>query len=373
MTNPFQDKLNARSRLETRRELIPADGVDFSSNDYIGLARHDGVRQALIDALANGTPLGAGGSRLLRGNHPEHENLEAFAADFFGSESALFMATGYLANVALFTTLAERGDVIVMDDLIHASAKEGAHASLAKRMKFTHNDATACEDAVKRARANSATNVWIAVESVYSMDGDIAPLDDLMQIADRYDAYLIVDEAHATGVHGPGGKGFSATFEGRDNLIALHTCGKALGQAGALVSLPRVLKDFLINTARSFIYTTAPSPLGAVAVKAALEVVRDAPERRTRLNDLIAHARTLFPNAPGTTQILPLMVGEDGTALALAKHLQSQGFDIRAIRTPTVPQGTARLRLSVTLNADKSDLDALAAAYADAPHMEGAA
>ncbi len=365
MTNPFQHRLDARSRLEQRRELIPIEGIDFSSNDYLGLAHHDGIRQVLMEALATGVALGSGGSRLLRGNHPEHEDLESFAADFFGSKGALYMATGYLANVALFTTLPERGDVIVMDELIHASAKEGIHASPVKRAKFAHNDAGACEDAIERARANGAKDVWIAVESVYSMDGDVAPLDDVMAIADRHGAYLIVDEAHATGVHGPDGKGLSAQYEGRDNLIALHTCGKALGQAGALVTLPAQMKDYIVNAARSFIYTTAPTPLSAIAVKAALKVVRDEPQRRERLMDLVNHARSLFPSAPGTAQIVPLMVGDDGAAFKLAKHLQAQGFDIRAIRTPTVPEGTARLRLSVTLNATEDNLNALARAYGE--------
>ncbi|MFC1674144.1 aminotransferase class I/II-fold pyridoxal phosphate-dependent enzyme, partial [Pseudomonadota bacterium] len=216
-TNPYQDKLNTRARLNGLRQLIPIEGIDFSSNDYLGLAQHDGIRQVLVDALNDGIDLGAGGSRLLRGNHPEHENLEAFAAAFFGSESALFMATGYLANVALFTTLPQRGDVIVMDELIHASAKEGIHASTAKHAKFAHNDAGACEDAVKRARAGGAKQVWIAVESVYSMDGDLAPLSDLLDIANRHDAYLVIDEAHATGVFGDG-RGLSAKLHA-DNMV----------------------------------------------------------------------------------------------------------------------------------------------------------
>lgn len=372
MTNPFLDKLSTRSPLETRRELVPIQGIDFSSNDYIGLAHHEGIRQSLMDALAGGIALGSGGSRLLRGNHPQHEKLESFAADFFEAEAALFMATGYLANVALFTTLPQRGDVIVMDELIHASAKEGIHASAAKRAKFAHNDANACEEAIKRARQNGAANIWIAVESVYSMDGDIAPLSELMDIANRHDAFLIVDEAHATGVHGPDGKGFSAQYEGQNNLIALHTCGKALGQSGALLTMPGAIKEHMINTARSFIYTTAPSPLTALAVQRALEVVRDEPERREQLMERVKHARKAFAPVDGTTQILPLMVGEDADALALAQHLHALGFDIRAIRTPTVPQGSARLRLSVTLNTSKADIDALAAAYKDAPQIKKA-
>jgi 8-amino-7-oxononanoate synthase len=307
---------------------------------------------------------------LLRGNHPAHESLESFAAAYFGAESALFMAAGYLANLSVFTTLPQRGDAIVADERIHASAKEGIHASLAARAKFAHNDAASCEDAVKRARANGARQVWIAVESVYSMDGDVAPLADLIGIAERLDAYLIVDEAHATGVYGPGGRGLSAPFGGRGNLIVVHTCGKALGQAGALIALPATLKDYMINRARSFVYTTAPPPLVAVAVERALEVVRDEPERIATLLARVDHARAkvtaAFGPVPGSTQILPLIVGSDARAVELARHVQSRGYDVRAIRPPTVAEGTARLRVSITLNAGRKDIDGLAAALAEA-------
>jgi len=367
VNTPFHSTLKALSRLDRRRQLIPAQGVDFSSNDYLGLAHHDGIRQSLIQALNGGLDLGSGGSRLLRGNHPAHEHLEAFAADFFGAEAALFMTTGYLANLALFTTLPQREDVIVFDDRIHASAKEGLHAATAKRAKFTHNDVQACEETIKRVRGKG--RVWIAVESVYSMDGDVAPLADLMDVAQRYEAYLIVDEAHATGIHGPRGRGFSAAFEGASNLIVLHTCGKALGQAGALITVPLELKDYLINCARAFIYTTAPPPLTALAVERALQVVRDEPERRENLFARIAYARekltAVFGVLPGTSQILPLIVGEDGRAVAIAQHLQQRGFDVRAIRAPTVAEGTARLRVSITLNAQKADIDGLASALGE--------
>jgi len=363
VANAFSNKLAGLSKQNKRRTLSMPGGIDFSSNDYLGLANHTGIRQTMVQALQNGVPLGSGGSRLLRGNHDQHEDLEAFAADFFGTEAALFMSTGYLANLALLTTLPGRGDIIVFDAYIHASAKEGIHASLARHKKFAHNDAQACEDAVKRARAQGADKIWIVVESVYSMDGDLAPLADIMDIADRFEAYVIVDEAHATGVHGPDGRGLSCAFEGRSNLISMHTCGKALGQSGALVTLSALLKDYLINTARSFIYTTAPPPLAAVAVQAALKVVRDEPERRQALLDLTQYAHRVFPQVPGSTQILPLIIGDDGAALALAEGLQAQGFDIRAIRTPTVPRNTARLRMSITLNSTAQDIDALALAF----------
>ena len=363
MNDPFRSALDTLSQLDRRRGLAPASGIDFSSNDYLGLARHSGIRQSLIRALEDGAPLGSGGSRLLRGNHPEHESLESFAADFFDAEAALFMATGYLANLSIFTTLPNRADVIVIDERVHASVKEGVHASQAKHVKFAHNDATACEDAVRRAKTKG--RVWIAVESVYSMDGDIAPLAELMAIADRHDAFLIVDEAHATGVHGPGGRGLGSVFEGRENFIGVHTCGKALGQSGALVTSSAVIKDYLINAARAFIYTTAPTPLAAFAVECALGVVQGEPERRKDLLNLVDYARKKLGDAfgpiPGTTQILPLIVGEDGRALELARHLQEQGFDVRAIRTPTVAKGTARLRVSITLNIGRDDIDNLAA------------
>lgn len=369
MNTSFQSTLDTLSRLDRYRRIIPAQGMDFSSNDYLGLAHHDGIRQSLIDALNGGMDLGAGGSRLLRGNHPAHESLESFAAGFFGAEAALFMATGYLANLSLFSTLAQRGDMIVCDERIHASAKEGIHASSAKHVKFAHNDADACEDAINRARQRGVKQVWIAVESVYSMDGDLAPLADLMAIAERHDAFVIVDEAHATGVHGPGGRGLSAMFEGRTNLIAVHTCGKALGQAGALVTLPGILKEYLINCARAFIYTTAPPPLTALAVERALNVVQDEPKRREKLLGQVDYAReklaAVFGLIPGSTQILPLIVGEDVHAVAIAEGLQARGFDVRAIRAPTVAEGAARLRVSITLNASRDDIDALAHALAE--------
>ena len=199
-------------------------------------------REAARAALARGVPLGAGGSRLLRGNHPEHEALEEEAARFFGSESALFFGAGFSANEALLATLPQRGDIILYDELIHASAHEGMRLSRATSRAVAHNDAGAFEDAVRAA--SGAGRVWIVVESLYSMDGDVAPLETLAGIAGRHGAFLLIDEAHATGVLGPGGRGLAHGLEGRDNIVTLHTCGKALGLSGALVCLPRVLREF---------------------------------------------------------------------------------------------------------------------------------
>jgi 8-amino-7-oxononanoate synthase len=360
------DELAGASRL---RSLAPRQGIDFTSNDYLGLASSPRLAGAVTAALARGTPVGAGGSRLLRGNAPEHEALEARAAAFFGAERALFFGSGYAANYALLSTLPQRGDLLVLDALVHASAHEGARAGRAQVTQAAHNDAGAFEEALRAWREGGGRGrIWLAVESLYSMDGDRAPLDDLVAVAERHDAMLLIDEAHATGIYGPDGRGLASSLEGRDNVITLHTCGKALGGAGALISGPRVLCDFLVNRCRPFIYSTAPSPLMAVAALEALEILREEPERRQRLADLVSAAgRAALASgaaAPTGSQILPVIVGDDRVALVLAAGLQQRGFDVRAIRPPTVPIGTARLRISITLNVDEQAVRALFAALA---------
>jgi 8-amino-7-oxononanoate synthase len=260
------DALLRRGRL---RALEPARGIDFTSNDYLGLAQSQVLADAVADAIARGVPVGAGGSRLLRGNHPEHEALEAEAAKFFGAETALFFGGGFIASTALLAALPARGDVIVYDELIHASVHEGMRLSKADRAPARHNDPQSFADAIMVWRAAGGTGQpWIVVESLYSMDGDRAPIDELADLAKRNDAMLIIDEAHATGVFGPDGRGLAAQLEGRQNVITVHTCGKALGVMGALVLAPRTIHDFLVNRARAFIYATAPSPLVAAALGA---------------------------------------------------------------------------------------------------------
>ncbi|RZA11610.1 MAG: aminotransferase class I/II-fold pyridoxal phosphate-dependent enzyme, partial [Lysobacteraceae bacterium] len=263
-------------------------GRDFTSNDYLALADSDVLKSAVTEALARGVPPGAGGSRLLRGNHPEHEMLEEEAAAFFGSETSLYFPTGFAANAALLSTLPRKGDVIVHDALIHASVRDGLGA--VPVIETPHNDVTAMDDALSRWRQDGGKGrAWIAVETLYSMDGDRAPLDDLVALAARHDAMLLLDEAHATGVYGERGRGLAA-HDGASNIISLHTCGKALGAAGALVCLPRVLRDFLVNRARSFIYSTAPSPLMAAVVRAALRHAAGAEQERAQLQALVRHA-----------------------------------------------------------------------------------
>ncbi len=360
----YEAMLRGLERRHALRTLAPRAGVDFASNDYLGLASSPRLAQAVAAALANGTPVGATGSRLLRGNAPEHEALEEEAARFFHAERALFFGGGYVANFALIGTLPQKGDLLLLDDLIHASAHEGARSARAEVAFFAHNDVNAAEEAIRAFRAAGGTGaVWIAVESLYSMDGDRAPLADFMALADRHEAFLLVDEAHATGVFGPEGRGLSADYEGRDNVVVLHTCGKAMGASGALITAPRVLCDVLVNRCRPFIFATAPSPLLAVAAREALAILKDEPERRARLHALFTRAGDLLATrcglAPSGSQILPVIIGDNGRTMALAAELQAAGFDVRGVRPPTVPQGTARLRLSITLNADAAAVDAL--------------
>ncbi|GMM61653.1 8-amino-7-oxononanoate synthase [Novosphingobium pituita] len=355
--------LAGKARLRT---LAPRTGIDFASNDYLGLSGAPRLRAALAEALARGVPTGSGGSRLLRGNDPEHEALEAEAAAFFGCESTLWFGAGYAANVALIATLPQRDDLIIYDELIHASVHEGLRLARAATVMAAHNDADAFEDAARQWRAaGHKGRIWLAVESLYSMDGDRAPLDDLAQVARRHGGILVIDEAHATGVFGPEGRGLAAHLDGRPDVICLRTCGKALGAEGALVCGPAIVRDFLVNRGRPFIFSTAPSPLMASAVREALRICADEPERRAALAALIDHAATVLGPLGATvsgTQVMPLIVGEDARTMALAAHLQAAGFDVRGIRPPTVPAGTSRLRISLTLNATPGDVDALAAA-----------
>jgi len=346
------------------RSLHPRAGIDFASNDYLGLAGSPRLRNAVAEAIGRGVAIGSGGSRLLRGNDPEHEALETEAASFFGADSALYFSSGFAANATLLATLPQRGDLIVHDALIHASAHDGMALARAPFVAARHNDAQSFADTIANWRAAGGFGTpWIVVESLYSMDGDRAPLDALTAVADRHDAVLIVDEAHATGVFGPDARGLLGDRTRGDRVVSLHTCGKALGCDGALVCGPRVVTDFLVNRGRGFIFSTAPSPLMAAAVREALHILSDEPERRTALAERIATAdRLLSPLGATATgcQILPLVLGEDARAMRVAGALQAAGLDVRGIRPPTVPAGTARLRISLTLNIDTADIERLA-------------
>jgi 8-amino-7-oxononanoate synthase len=369
-TDPHRDVLERLAAIDRLRGLRARQGLDFTSNDYLAFAESPALRDAAQAALARGVPVGAGGSRLLRGNHLEHEALEEEAARFFGTEAALYFPTGFAANAAIAATLPRREDLIVYDSLIHASFRNGLDPTRVQAIPAPHNNVNAIEDIIKewRGTANRGSGrVWIAAETLYSMDGDRAPLRDLVALADRHDAMLLLDEAHATGVYGEQGKGLlnvelSPAYAGAPNIISLHTCGKALGVSGALICLPKLYRDFLVNRGRAFVYSTAPSPLMAAVVRESLKICAGAALERDRLAVLVRQAsagmKRLGLRASGS-QIQPVILGQDRRALELASALQGRGYDIRAIRPPTVPEATARLRIALTLHVKPSELDAL--------------
>ncbi len=366
-TVPFGDlaanleRLAARGR---RRRLDRPSGLDFTSNDYLAFAASAELRAAAQDALARGVPLGAGGSRSLRGNHPEHETLEHAAGAYFGCESALYFVSGYAANLTLFATAPQRADLVVYDEKVHASVHDGLRAGRAEAMAARHNDLQSVSDQVRRWReAGGRGRVWIAVESLYSMDGDAPDLPELAALAARWEAVLVIDEAHATGVFGRGGRGRAAFLEGRENVITVHTCGKALGTAGAFVCAPAVVTDFLVNRGRPFIFGTAPSPLIAAVTHAALLLCEQSDGRRQQLQRLVDFAtasllRHCAVQGSGS-HIVPIIVGADQTAVELAGRLSVRGYDVRAIRPPTVPVGTARLRIALGLHANEAAIEGL--------------
>ncbi|MFN3277041.1 MAG: 8-amino-7-oxononanoate synthase [Paracoccus hibiscisoli] len=347
------------------RSLSGRRGIDFSSNDYIGLAQAPRMVSAMRRALERGVPVGAAGSRLLRGETEMQARFEAEAARFFGAEACLGFGGGYVANFAVITTLPQRGDLLLMDALAHASTHEGARAGRAEVASFRHGNVGHAEDVITGWRAGGGRGaVWIAVESLYSMDGDRAPLDDLMVLADAH-GFLMVDEAHATGVYGPQGRGLAHHLEGRENVVTLHTLGKALGGSGALICGARVLVDFLINRCRPFIFATAPSPLMAAVGLESLAILRDEPWRQAVLAGHVAAfgaemGRRLPQVSLSGSQIVPLIVGPNAGTMDLAAAVQARGFDVRGIRPPTVPEGTARLRVSLTLNATRAEVIRLA-------------
>jgi len=360
-------ELGRLRRLHRLRALKPAAGLDFTSNDYLGLASHPALREAISSALDNDRVVGAGGSRLLRGHHEAHEELEEFAAKFFSVERALYFGSGFIANFALFTTLAGRHDAVVFDERIHASVKEGIHAAPAARYRAGHNDLQSFADEIARARNDGAREIFIAVESVYSMDGDLAPLQGLSALAEESGATLVVDEAHATGIFGQRGRGLGEMCQ-TPRWITLHTCGKALGVSGALVCAKSDVIEYLINKARPFIYSTAPPPFLARAVKRALELVDEEPWRRERVLKLaaLAHSELNGEAQFAGSQIIPVIIGDDETALSVADGVQKQGFDVRAIRPPTIPEGTSRLRVAIHATHSEDVIKELAAAIRSA-------
>jgi 8-amino-7-oxononanoate synthase len=319
------------------------------SNNYLGLADHPRLRRAAADAaLSLGTSAGA--SRLISGSMSIHSELEGRLAEFKGTEAALLFGSGYLANIGAIAALARRGEVIFSDELNHASIIDGCRLAGAETFVYRHADPEHVEWGLRRAAGRGAL---IVTDGVFSMDGDFAPLEDLAALARRHRCRLMVDEAHATGCVGPGGRGSvaAAGLTGEVDVI-VGTLGKALGGYGAYVCGSREMADFLVNSARPFIFSTAPPPPSVAAASAALELLVESPKRVERLQANAAALRAglrsegLEPAGSGT-QIVPLLIGEATDAMALCERLLEQGVFAQAIRPPTVAPGTSRLRLTV--------------------------
>ncbi|MDI6741099.1 MAG: 8-amino-7-oxononanoate synthase [Smithella sp.] len=339
--------------------------IDFSSNDYLGLSHHPRLVQAAKLALKK-HGVGAGASRLLSGDYRLHHELEEAVASFKRKESALVFNSGYQANLGIISAIAGKGDAIFSDALCHASQIDGVILSRADKFPFRHNDIGHLEELlkIKRSRFERAL---ILTESVFSMDGDLAPLRELVDLKERYDCLLMVDEAHATGVFGSEGRGRVDALNLNDQVdLVMGTFSKALGGFGAYLASSRNVTDYLINKARSFIYSTALPPAIVAANLAAINVLREEPWRGQKLLARAEKFRQAASKAGwsvnGESQIVPVMVGESKTAITLAKTLQSKGFYVLPIRPPSVPEGTARFRLSLCYDHAQKDLSALAQA-----------
>jgi 8-amino-7-oxononanoate synthase len=360
-------ELTALASQDQLRSLGAIRGANLCSNDYLGLAADPRLREALASALAEGIPVASTGSRLLSGNADIWERLESEIARFMGSEAALFFNSGYAANVGLLSALIHSGDVVFSDAANHASIIDGLRLSGARKVIFPHLDLDALERELRGDFSGTAQK-FIVSESIFSMDGDRAPLADLVALAETYGAELIIDEAHATGVAGPQGRGLVAACGLSSRvLVTVHPCGKALAGMGCFVCCPEELKQYLINRARTFIFSTALPPYIAQQIRAAVRVVAVADRERNDLGALSAFLReklreTGFAIGNGDTQIIPVFLGESERAVRFSAQLAEAGFGVRPIRPPTVPVGSSRLRIS--LNA-KLSTDLLAH-FADA-------
>ncbi|MDP1636977.1 MAG: 8-amino-7-oxononanoate synthase [Candidatus Nitrotoga sp.] len=383
----LQDELNTRAAqglLRYRRELQGAQGtcvtvegksiLSFSSNDYLGLANHP----QLIAALQTGTQqvgLGAGASHLVSGHFSVHDELEQALAAFVSKPAALLFSSGYLANLGAVQALVGRNDRIFADKLNHASLNDAMLLSRAQVHRYRHNDMAHLAQLL--GQPNSGRKLVIT-DAVFSMDGDLAPLPELLALCEQYDAWLLVDDAHGFGILGEQGRG--SLFHHRDSsglasprIIYMATLGKAAGVSGAFIAAEQVVIDTLVQNARSYIYTTASPPALSCAVLASLRLLQNEEWRRTQLSKLVAQLRAGLAGLPwelmySDTPIQPLLVGNNNVAVALSEGLRTRGIWVPAIRPPTVPQGTARLRISLSAAHSEQDVAQLISALHELAH-----
>ena len=362
----LQDALDDISRKGRFRKLEVYDPnrIDFFSNDYLGLARSDELYKFFLDRLKTkktekcSHSLGSTGSRLISGNSLLCERLEKELADFHRAEAGLIFNSGYDANLGIFSSIPAKGDTIIYDDLSHASIREGVRLSFAKSYSFRHNDMNDLERKLSLVKKGGRT--YIAVEALYSMDGDYAPLKEIVELSKRYGAYPIVDEAHSNGTTGSKGEGMVAHLGLTDSFLArLHTFGKGMGCHGSIVLGSRLLKKFLVNKAKPFIYTTALPTHSLIAIQCAYEYLSSHPELITQLNRNISIFKSLIPSEiqkkilPGDSAIQSCLIENDVKSKEVARYLQENGINVKAIVSPTVPRGKERIRICLhTFNSE---------------------
>jgi 8-amino-7-oxononanoate synthase len=368
----LQQKLTERAAQGNLRQLKTTAGLtDFCSNDYLGLARSKRLRAYIraAEQQYSHLPLGATGSRLLSGNHLLFEELEQTIARYHHVEAALLYNSGYAANVGLLSALPQRGDIVFYDEASHASMKDGLRLSFAKCYSFRHNSVQDLQQKLKHATGQ----VYVVVESVYSMEGDKAPLQELAQLCEENNAALIVDEAHAVGLYGAKGEGLTSALGLQDQVFAqVITYGKAMGAHGAAVVGPQLLRDFLINFSRTFIYTTGLPTHALVTLKCAYALLPELNAERERARSLAKHLYEQLNHvkgircAPEESVILSIYKEEGGPAelKELALFLQKEGYDVRPVMSPTVPKDRERLRVIVHAYNTIEEIDGLAKAIA---------
>jgi len=336
-----------------KRKLASPKGIDFSSNDYLGLAKDDRLINALIEGAKN-EGVGSTASRLLRGERDCFRDVEKQFAEWKGTESSLYFSSGYQANVGLMQTFLEHDDVVFSDELNHASLIDGIRLSKCKKIIFKHFDTEQLEKFLNETKCKGQK--FLVTESLFSMDGDIAPLEQYAEICRRTKTVLIIDEAHSVGLYGKKGSGLIEELGiESDVFLSINTAGKALGVSGAFVAGGNLAIEYLINKCRSFIFSTAPIPAIANALKVAIEIVEREPERRVNLQKLSQVFCKLlldygFEVPSDKTQIVPIIIGDSEKAVRIAERMQARGFDVRAIRPPTVAEGTSRLRVTLNLS-----------------------
>jgi len=343
------------------RSFRPPAGIDFTSNDYLGYGS--------IPVAASPLPITGRASRLLRGQHPVWDEVESTLAEWHGAEAALMMTSGYAANEGLLSTVIEPGDWVATDEFNHASILDGFRLVRPRKFAFRHNDLNHLEEGLKAeaARNRIGRQLFVVTESLFSMEGDRPDLRTMVELTERYGANLIVDEAHSTGCFGPHGSGSvdEAGIRGRV-LATVHTGGKALGVCGAYLCGSKLLKELLVNRCRHLIFTTALPPVAGAWWLDRLNRVRTDEAGRAKLHANARRFRECVPDAIGSSYIVPLVLGDDTRAVGVAANLQERGFDVRAIRPPSVPKGTARIRVSIHADHDAATLDALADAVREA-------